>query len=171
MNALKLLLGLIFAVLVHLVGTRTIPDFASAVDVFLVAITLFALSGNSLAGLLVGLAVGLLQDTLTGSLYGLHAIAGTIVGYSTARLAQHLVIQRVTGVVLVVSFASILQQAVVALLSYGLMPEPALPDPVWVPVKALLCGVLGLLAYAAAAEWSRRFESRRRNRMDRIRLE
>ena len=36
------------------------PDFARAVDVFLVVVALHGLRGNSLSGLLVGLLVGLL---------------------------------------------------------------------------------------------------------------
>jgi len=56
---------------------------------------------------------GLLHDTLTSGPYGLFGFADTIVGYTTARLAQRLVIQRSTGVLALVSFASVAQQAIV----------------------------------------------------------
>lgn len=170
MYVLKLLLGLGAAVLIHLAGARLFPQFPVVIDVFLVAVALHALSGNSLAALLVGLLVGLLQDTLSGGPYGLYGIADTIVGYSIARLAQRLVVQRATGIFAVVSFALVLQQALVALLTFLLLPDPPLPDPLWVAVKALSSGAIGMLAYVAAGEWNRVSESRRRGRMNRLRL-
>jgi rod shape-determining protein MreD len=170
-GAVKLILGLAAAVLVHLLGAALFPGFPRLLDVFLVVVTLQALSGNSLTALLVGLAVGLLHDTLSGSLYGLHGFADTIVGYGTARLAQRLVLQRATGVFVVVGVASLLQQVVLVGLTFLLLPDPALPRPLWAGVQALSCGVAGMLVYAAAGSFGRQYEIRRRNRMSRLRLE
>ena len=170
MRAVRLVAGLALAVLVHFVGNRLSPHFTVYVDVFLVAVALHALSGNSLSGLLVGLFVGLLQDTLTPGLYGLYGFADTIVGYSTARLAQRLVIQRATGVFAVVAFGSLLQQGLVVALSLMLLPSPALPRLLEVGVKAAICGGLGMLVYIVSARWTTSYESRRRSRMSRLRL-
>jgi rod shape-determining protein MreD len=171
-GAVKLALGVAAALLVHLVGSHLSPDFPRLVDVFLVVVALHALSGNSLTGLLVGMAVGLLHDTLTGGeLYGLHGFADTLVGYGTARLAQRLVIQRATGVFAVASFASLLQQGLVVGLSFLLLADPTLPAPLWVVLRAAVCGALGMLIYAVAGSMGRNYESRRRSRMSRLRLE
>jgi rod shape-determining protein MreD len=170
-GAVKLALGIAAALLAHLVGTRLSPDFPRVVDVFLVVVALHALSGNTLTGLLVGMAVGLVHDTLTGGLYGLHGFADTIVGYGTARLAQRLVIQRASGVFLVVGLASVLQQVVLVGLTFLLLLDPVLPRPQWVGAKAVACGLLGMLIYAVAGSMGRNYESRRRSRMSRLRLE
>jgi rod shape-determining protein MreD len=170
-GAVKLLLGFAAALLVHLVGARLSQDFPRLVDVFLVVVALHAFSGNSLSGLLVGLAVGLVHDTLTGGLYGLHGFADTIVGYGTARLAQRLVIQRATGVFVVVGLASVLQQVVLVGLTFLLLPDPGLPPLLWAGAKAVLCGLLGMMIYAAAGSFGRSYEGRRRSRMSRLRLE
>jgi rod shape-determining protein MreD len=167
---LKLLAAIALAALVHFVGMQFWPGFARTVDVFLVVVVLQALRGNSLSALLVGLAVGLLQDTLTSAPFGLFGFADTIVGYVTARLAQRLVIQRPTGVLAVVSFASALQQAVAVGLTLVLLPSPELPSPLWVAVKAGSCGLLGLAIYVAMGEWRRSSEARRRGRMNRLRM-
>lgn len=171
MPVVRLLLGVGAAVLLHLVGAHLFPVFPRYVDLFLVVVALQGLSGSTLSSLLVGLAVGLLQDTLTGGLYGLYGFADTIVGYGTARLAQRLVIQRASGVFTVVSFASMLQQAVLVALAFLLLTDPELPQPLWVAVKALVCGAIGLLVYVVAGEWSRKYESRRRSRLSRLRLD
>ena len=170
MATLKLLAAIALAALVHFVGMQLWPGFARVVDVFLVVVVLHGLGGSSLSALLVGLVVGLLQDTLTSGPFGLFGFADTIVGYVTARLAQRLVIQRPTGVLAVVSFASALQQAIVVGLVLVLLPGPELPSPVWVAVRAGTCGLLGLAIYVALGNWRRSSEARRHGRMNRLRM-
>jgi rod shape-determining protein MreD len=169
-SALKLIAALAAAVLLHLLGAHLMPSFTLFVDVFLVMVVLYALEGSSLAALLAGLVVGLLHDTLTSGPYGLFGFADTIVGYTTARLAQRLVIQRSTGVLALVSFASVAQQAIVAGLAFVLLPTPELPNPLWVAVKAGVCGLLGMLIHIATINWRRSAETRKRGRMSRLRL-
>lgn len=170
MHALKFFAGLIAAVLFHLGLMQVWPELARVLDVFLVVVVLNGLGGNSLAGLFAGLLVGMVHDTLTNNPFGLFGFADTIVGYSTARLAQRLVIQRPTGVLAVVSFAAALQEAVVVALMVMLLPDPELPTPVAVAVRAGLCGVLGMFLYIAGKRWRLGADARRRSRMSRLRL-
>jgi rod shape-determining protein MreD len=174
-RAAKLLAALAAAVLVHLAGTRLLPSFPLRVDVFLVVVVLQALGGNSLSALLFGLLAGLVQDTLTSGPFGLFGFADTAIAYGTARLAQRLVIQRATGVFSVASFASLLQQAILAVLAFLLLPSPSLPAPLpgseQAVIKALACGALSMLVYAAGGRFRRTVEARRRGRMGRLRLE
>jgi rod shape-determining protein MreD len=170
-QSLKLLAAVALAALVHFVGVWLWPDFARAVDVFLVVVALHGLRGNSLSGLLVGFLVGLLQDTLTSGPFGLFGFADTIIGYVTARLAQRLVIQRPTGVLGLVSFASALQQAITVGLTFLLLPVPAPLNPVWALVRAGSCGLLGMILYMAGGRWRSSSETRRRGRMSRLRLD
>ena len=170
MQTLKLVAAIALAALVHFVGMSISPLFGRVVDVFLVVVALHGLNGNSLSALLVGLLVGLLQDSLTSGPFGLFGFADTIIGYVTARLAQRLVIQRATGVLAVVSFASVLQQALVTALAFLLLPAPELPNPIWAAVRAGACGLLGMAVYIATSRWRRSSEARRRGRMSRLRL-
>jgi rod shape-determining protein MreD len=169
-SGLKLLAGLALAVLVHLGLMQLWPKLALAVDLFLVVIVLYGLGGNSLASLFAGLLVGLVHDVLTNNPFGLFGFAGTIVGYSTARLAQRLVIQRATGVLAVVSFAAALQEAIVVALMVMLLPEPQLPAPLELAVRAGVSGVLGMVLYMAGTRWRSGADTRRRNRMSRLRM-
>jgi rod shape-determining protein MreD len=169
-SALKLLAGLAAAVLVHLGLMQVWPELARPLDVFLVVVVLYGLGGNSLASLFAGLLVGMVHDTLTNNPFGLFGFADTIVGYSTARLAQRLVIQRATGVLAVVSFAAALQEAIVVALMVMLLPDPQLPTPLAVAMKAGLCGVLGMFLHMAGKRWRHGAEARRRSRMSRLRL-
>jgi rod shape-determining protein MreD len=169
-ESLKLVAVIALAALVHFLGVQLWPGFTGAVDVFLVVVALHGLRGNSLSGLLVGLLVGLLQDTFTDKPFGLFGFADTIIGYVTARLAQRLVIQRPTGVLALVSFASALQQAIAVGLAFLLLPAPEFPSPVWGVIRAGACGVLGMAVYIVAGRWRSSSETRRRGRMSRLRL-
>jgi rod shape-determining protein MreD len=168
---LKLLAAVGLAVLVHFVGMRLFPEFGLVIDVFLIVTALYGLSGNSLSGLLVGLLVGLLRDSLSSGPFGLFGFADTIVGYVTARLAQRLVIQRPTGVLAVVSFAAVLQQAIVVGLTFLLLPVPETPSPLWAAVRAGACGLAAMAVYVVTGHWRRTSEARRRGRMSRLRLD
>jgi rod shape-determining protein MreD len=170
-QVLRLVAVVALAVLAHFVGMSLSPLFGRVVDVFLVVVALHGLRGNSLSGLLVGLLVGLLHDSLSSGPFGLFGFADTIIGYVTARLAQRLVIQRATGVLAVVAFASALQQAIVVGLALLLLPAPELPSPLWVAIQAGVCGVLGLAIHIASGHWRRTADARRRGRMSRLRLE
>jgi rod shape-determining protein MreD len=174
MRAAKLAAGLAAAVVLHLVGTRLLPSLPQRIDLFLVVVALSALDGQTLQAVLFGLLAGLVQDTLAGGNFGLFGFADTAVAYGMARLAQRLVIQRGTGVFAVVSFASLLQQVILAALAFLLLPNPSLPDPLTMleqaAVRAAACGLLGMVVWGVAERMRLSFEARRRGRMGRLRL-
>jgi len=138
--------------------------------VFVVLVVLYGLQTSSLTALFIGMLVGLTHDSLTGGNFGLFGFADTIIGYVTARLAQRLVIQRPTGVLALVSFAAVLQQAITVGLAFLLLPAPETPSPVWAVIRAGACGVLGMAIYIVAGRWRNSSETRRRGRMSRLRL-
>jgi rod shape-determining protein MreD len=170
LNALKFFAAVAAAALFHFLGAALVPNFTLVIDVFLVVVVLYGLEGNSLAALFAGLFIGLLHDSLARGPYGLFGFADTIIGYGAARLAQRLVIQRPTGVLALVSFASVAQQAIVVGLTFLLLPAQEVPNPVWVAIQAGACGLLGMSIYIASAHWRRTSEARRRGRMSRLRL-
>lgn len=170
MRVVKFALGLGAALLLHVLGVRLFQDFSQGVDLFLVVVSLNALDGHALAGLLGGLAAGLVQDTLTGSVYGLYGFANTFVGYATARLGQRLVIQRASGVVVVVFLASLVQQALVVLLNTLFFVSPEVPALPWLLIRAASTGLLAFLLYVTGSSLKRSWETRRRVRVRKIRL-
>ena len=77
---------------------------------------------------------------------------------------------RTTPRLAVVSFAATLQEAIVVGLMVMLLPDPQLPAPLEVAVRAGVSGVLGMFLYIAGARWRSGAETRRRNRMSRLRM-
>ncbi len=170
MRALKFLAALAVALAVHLVGARLWADFPRVVDVFLVVVVLHALDGESLPAMLGGLVAGLVHDAFSGGLYGLYGFADTLVGYGTARLAQRLVIQRTTGVLGVVAFATAVQQTALVVLAFLLQHDPGVPEPLWVAVRAGVCGAIGMAAHVGIRNWRKGLDARRRGRARKLRI-
>ncbi len=168
MRLVRFILALAAAALAHIVGSRLIPGFVMAVDLFLVVVVFQALEGNTLAGLVAGLVVGLVQDSLTGSLYGLHGFADTIVGYLTALLAQRVVFQRASGVMLAFLAATLVQQLVLVGLLLVFFTDPELPPVGWVAARAAGAALLGVTVWLAGAQWRSRYEGWRRSRAGRL---
>jgi rod shape-determining protein MreD len=159
------------AILAHFVGMALVPGAARLVDFPLVVVVLYALAGRSLPALLLGLAVGLFFDSLANGPFGLFGFADTIVGYAAARLAQRLVIQRPTGVLAVVAFASALQQAIVVVLTYLLLPVAAPSEPLWIVLaRCASTGLVGMVVYVALIQGRRAVDARRRGRLSRLRM-
>jgi len=171
MTVIRYVAGLLIALLVHAAGVWAVPEFARAVDLFLVLTVLYGLRGHSLGGLSGGLAAGLAQDALTAGPFGLHGLANTVVGYGVARLTQRLVIERPSGVLLVTAAASLVQQAILASLVLLLLPNRELPEPAWIGLRALGCGVIATAVWIATQRWRTGAESRRLNRGKPLRLD
>lgn len=170
MRAGRFALALGLAILVHALGVRLHPVFGQAIDLFLVLAVLNALDGDSRAGLLGGLAAGTAHDALAGGLFGLFGFADTLIGYGVARLSQRLVIERPSGVLPVAAVAAVVQQAVAVGLALALLPEPRLPDPLWLAIRAAVVAVLGTLFFALGRWWRGGTDRRRRRRRERIQL-
>jgi rod shape-determining protein MreD len=149
---------------------RLFPQLAGVVDLFLVAVVLNALGGDSLSALSFGFVAGLVHDSLTSGPFGLFGFADTLVGYLVARLAQRLVIQRASGVLGVVAFAAIVESAIVVLLVLVLLPPRELPSPLFVFARAGACGLVGFILHLVTTRFRRGLDARRRGRMSRLRI-
>lgn len=171
MTIVRYVAALLVAILVHAAGVWAAAEFALAVDLFLVLTVLYGLRGSSLGGLFGGLGAGLVQDVLTAGPFGLHGLANTIVGYGVARLTQRLVVERPSGVLLVAAAASLVQQAILASLVLLLLPQRELPEPMWLGIRAVGCGVVATVVYLATQRWRRGAETRRLARGKPLRLD
>jgi rod shape-determining protein MreD len=169
MRALEFFIGLVAAVILHMVLVRVTGGVSLAVDLFLLLALFNALDGNPTFGLLGGLVAGLTADTLTGGLYGLHGFADTLAGYGLAVATRRLVIQRATGIFLAFSLAAAVQQAILVGLRLVLLPETSLPSIFGLVTRVLGVGVLGFLGYAGRKRWILGVQRWRSSRTARLR--
>lgn len=171
MRTARFVAALFAVVVLHTLGTRLVPEFARSVDLFLVLTVLWALGGDSLSALLVGLTAGLTHDVLTSGLFALHGFVDTAAGYAVARLSQRLLVERASSVFLLAGGASLLQQVLMASLVLVLLPEPELPEPLWVAVQSAVNALLAGIVFLASGRLREGVAAHRQNRSRKLHLD
>jgi rod shape-determining protein MreD len=168
MGLVRFATALALAVFVHMVGLKVWPTLSLAINPFVVLLAFYALRAGPLAGLATGVLVGIIEDSLSGGLFGLHGCADTVVGFSLAAVAQRVVIDRTTGVFLAATAASSVQQGILICLELLLFADPEVPDLLWVVAQALSCGLFTAVCFSGLGQWRARYESWRRYRGSRL---
>jgi rod shape-determining protein MreD len=167
----RFLLALGAAYLAQLLGLALTPQFPRAVSPFLVVAVWFALRSSPALAQILGAASGLVEDALTGGLFGLHAFADTLVAYGVALAAQRVVVGQQAVRVLIFAGAAALQQVVAALLLVLMLDAPPLPSFGFALLKVATTALLGAALISmesrARSQWSA--WQRRRSRQLRFR--
>jgi len=166
---LRFVLGLALALLLHLALVRWVPAAPRSVDLLFVFLTYNAIGVPSAVGMLVGLASGLAADAVSGNLFGLFGLAGTLVGYGIARLTQHVVIERAGSAFRLFVAAAVVHQALVVGLTLLVLPQPKAPDWVAVLVRAATAGVLGVVLFGLGRSVRRRLGFWQQGRPSKVR--
>lgn len=171
MTFVRVAVALLVAYLVHLVGLAVTPAFPRWVDPFLVVVVWYGMRTNPVGAELIGTTTGLLQDALSGGLFGLHAFADTLVGYAVSLAAQRVVVGQQAVRVLIFAAAALVQQLVLIGLLASMLDQPPLPTVGGVIAKVVTSSLLGALfismenrARSQWGAWQRRRSGRLRFR-------
>jgi rod shape-determining protein MreD len=169
MKLLRNLIGLMAMMGLHIVVQQFLPSLGRVLDPFVVWVVLQGLSASPLRGMSAGLVAGWCEDALSGeSLFGLHGVAGTIVGYLVAQATRQLSTTSLPVVGLLFAVAAALHEALLMALQMLLSASPATLDPTWVGLRALVNGCFGVLLLGAgekAGQWGQEFRQSRKRRI------
>ncbi|HEX9736523.1 MAG TPA: rod shape-determining protein MreD [Thermoanaerobaculia bacterium] len=159
------------AAAVQSLGLSLHGGFFVAIDLFLVVAVYFSLDDPPVASMLRGTATGLVQDALTGGLFGLHGFADTLVAWAASRLRQRVVIQQPPQVGLLFALAAALQHTLLVALQYFMLPGSLLPGLGVMALRMVATGVAGALIYVVAGHIRRRLKAWRERRRRKLALE
>jgi rod shape-determining protein MreD len=124
------------------------------VDCFLIATAIVARGGNPSRAVLVGGALGFLEDAFAHELLGMNAFAKAALGYVLAVLSVRVVFGGAWAVGAAIALASLVNDGIVALLALLLLRAPLVlfsRDAFW---RAVATGVTaGLLEAARKFAW------------------
>ncbi len=171
MRILRFVLGLLLAAALQTFGLHLNSSFFLAIDLFLVLAVYNSLDNGPAASMLGGSVAGLAQDALTGGLYGLHGFADTFVAWAAARLRQRLVIQQPVQVGLLFALTAALQQTILVILQYLMVPGTLLPGLGVMVVRMITTGVAGCLLFLSAGRMRHHVDTWRARRSQRLGLE
>lgn len=133
MQNARLVFALLLAWLVTALSGRYLTGGVMLLDPFLLLTVYAGARSAPPRGTLTGLAAGLTQDALTGTLFGLNGFTKTLVGYLSHGIGGRLVLTNAVPQVVVIIGATLLDRFGIAILSLLLRGTFPLP-----PVGALL---------------------------------
>ena len=166
MSALSTFLGLVLATFGTLVmGALRLP---SVPDLFLLPVGFAARRGAAGKAMLVALAAGFLEDSLTvpGRLFGLHAFAKVLVAFCLALVGARTLVEKAVPFGALLAAGSAIEGAVVAGLLWILRGDLFLPEPGRLAVRVLGTGLLAAAARALLRyPWKEAWAARRRRKL------
>jgi rod shape-determining protein MreD len=146
--------ALIGVAAIALILQRILPVYIPKLEILdlpLLVTIYFGLSRrNPSTGLLLGMMMGLLQDSLSGPTvpFGEYGIAKTIVGYVASSIGSRLDTEHPLARFALTAGFFVLHQAVLALVLKFLLAEPAPWFTVHMGIAALVNAVLGVALFA-----------------------
>lgn len=171
MKLARFLVGCALATALQLLGLHLFGSAFAVFDLLLVVALYNAIDNTPVPSLFGGSFAGLIQDALTGGLFGLHGFALTLAAWLVAVLRQRLTIQKPFQVGLLFSLTAVLQLAVIAVLQYAMLPGSEAPD-LWTACwRMLSTGALGALMLFTANRIRQRYGAWIKQRRQRLRLE
>lgn len=136
------------------------------IDAFLIVTAMVARAGDSVAAVLVGGGMGLLEDAFSNDLLGMNAFAKAALGYAFALLSLRVMFGGVWAIGAALAAASLANDAIVGLLSSLLLQAPLVlfsREALW---RAVATGATGALLEAARTfPWKDWWEKRRLRRL------
>lgn len=136
------------------------------VDWFLLAVAAEALSGDFARSTVVGGVAGLLEDALTQPLLGANVFAKALLGYLLTAMSVRIVFEGALAVGLILVAASVVNDAIVALLGTLLLSSRLIFWTWEAIVRAATTGLAGAVLFAAASfPWREEWQRRRARRL------
>lgn len=171
MKAARFAVGLLLATAFQILGVHLYGSFLLVVDLFLVLAVAASLDHGPVGSMLAGSAAGLAQDALTGGLFGLNGFADTFVAWAASRLRQRVVIQRPPEVGLLFALGAALQQTLLVLLQFLMLPGAELPGLEVMALRMVTAGLIGMTLFVLLRRSRQRLESWRERRRRRLALD
>ena len=131
------------------IAGRLLPEAPRYVDVMMVPVVWYAISGSQRSGMLVGCAAGLLEDAWfqTGA-FGISGFKKTLVGWALGGLGSRFDLNRQPGRFVFGAAGSLGDSLLDLGLRQLLDQAPVHPRPVELLIRAMVTGLLVVLAFA-----------------------
>jgi len=121
---LRIAISILLALIAQTIGARALSKSIVYLDVFLLVVVYFAAKEGLLTGMLVGTVCGLIQDSFSSGIIGLHGFAKTMVGFFVGLLSAILVMENLATQAFILGLATLLNGAVIVGLNYLFLHLP-----------------------------------------------
>lgn len=147
MRWLRFVIGLLIALTLHALLDNFFPNALAFFDPYLVLVVYYSMGGNLVGAMVAGVIAGLVQDSFSGAIFGLHAFSLTFVGYLVAYINSWLVLRGPVffGVALIGS--TILNEIVIYILVNILQRQRIEMFEQGMLAKTIITAIFGMLVY------------------------
>lgn len=147
MRWLRFVIGLLIALTLHALLDNFFPNALAFFDPYLVLVVYYSMGGNLVGAMVAGVIAGLVQDSFSGAIFGLHAFSLTFVGYLVAYINSWLVLRGPVffGVALIGS--TILNELVIFILVNVLQSQRIEMFEQGMLAKTIITAIFGMLVY------------------------
>jgi rod shape-determining protein MreD len=144
---LRFVIGLLIALTLHALLDNFFPNALAFFDPYLVLVVYYSMGGNLVGAMVAGVIAGLVQDSFSGAIFGLHAFSLTFVGYLVAYINSWLVLRGPVffGVALIGS--TILNEIVIYILVNILQRQRIEMFEQGMLAKTIITAIFGMLVY------------------------
>lgn len=147
MRWLRFLIGLLIALTLHSLLGSFFPNALAFFNPYIVLVVYYSMGGNLFGAIVAGVIAGLVQDSFSGSLFGLHAFALTFCGYLVAYINSRLVLRGPLAFGLSLVGSVILHEIVIFILVNFLQNRKIDLFEQGMIVKTLITSTFGVLIY------------------------
>lgn len=139
-------------------GNRTV------VDLVIVAVIYFALGTGPNAGIAIGTVAGIAQDVLSGGVLGVSGLANSLVGCAAGILGTQFIVSSTMARFVAFVLGSLAQAGMVVAVYSLIDPRGFASPPTLIGARALINGVVGVLAFQVVERMPQLIERRRYRR-------
>jgi len=164
MQALRILAVLVVALALQTTVAWAAMGNRTVVDLVIVAVIYFALGTGPNAGIVMGTLAGMAQDALSGGVLGVSGLANSVVGCASGVLGTQFIVSGTLARFVVFVLGTLAQTGIVVGVYSLIDPRGFAVTPTLVVARALINGVVGVLAFQLVERTPQMLERRRYRR-------
>ena len=155
MRWLRFAIGLLIALTLHSLLDSFFPNALAFFNPYVILIAYYAMGGNIFGAIIAGVIAGLVQDSFSSSMFGLHAFSLTVCAYIIAYINSRLSLRGTLAFGACLLGAVILNELVIYILVNILLRQRIEMFEQGLVVKAIFTLIFGMFVYQLLALFMR----------------
>ena len=151
MRWLRFIVGLLIALTLHSLLDSFFPNALAFFDPYIILVVYYSMGGNVLGAIVAGVMAGLVQDSFSGAIFGLHAFSLTVCGYIVAYINSRLSLRGTLAFGANLGGAVIVNELVIYILVNILLRQRIEMFEQGLVVKMIFTTLFGMLVYQLLA--------------------
>jgi rod shape-determining protein MreD len=148
---LRFIVGLLIALTLHSLLDSFFPNALAFFDPYIILVVYYSMGGNVLGAIVAGVMAGLVQDSFSGAIFGLHAFSLTVCAYIVAYINSRLSLRGTLAFGANLGGAVIVNELVIYILVNILLRQRIEMFEQGLLVKMIFTTLFGMLVYQLLA--------------------